>query len=33
VIESSTGDLFTADVDVLVNAVNTHGVMGAGLAL
>ena len=27
------GDLFTARADALVNPVNTHGVMGKGLAL
>ena len=27
------GDLFTARADALVNLVNTHGVMGKGLAL
>lgn len=27
------GDLLTADVDALVNAVNTVGVMGKGIAL
>ena len=33
VIEFVRGDLFEADVEALVNAVNTVGVMGAGLAL
>lgn len=33
VIERGTGDLLAADVDALVNAVNTEGVMGKGLAL
>jgi O-acetyl-ADP-ribose deacetylase (regulator of RNase III) len=32
-LERRTGDLLTVDVDALVNPVNTHGVMGAGLAL
>lgn len=32
-ITETTGDLLTAEVDALVNAVNTHGVMGKGLAL
>ena len=32
-IESTTGDLLKADVDALVNTVNTVGVMGKGLAL
>jgi O-acetyl-ADP-ribose deacetylase (regulator of RNase III) len=31
-ILQKTGDLFLADVDALVNPVNTVGVMGAGLA-
>ena len=32
-IEEASGDLLAADVDALVNAVNTVGVMGKGLAL
>lgn len=32
-IERGTGNLLTADVDALVNTVNTEGVMGKGLAL
>ena len=32
-IEEASGDLFLAEVDALVNAVNTVGVMGKGLAL
>jgi len=32
-IEWARGDLFEADVDALVNAVNTAGVMGKGIAL
>jgi O-acetyl-ADP-ribose deacetylase (regulator of RNase III) len=32
-IEETTGDLFAENVDALVNAVNTVGVMGKGLAL
>jgi O-acetyl-ADP-ribose deacetylase (regulator of RNase III) len=32
-IEWARGDLFDADADALVNAVNTVGVMGKGLAL
>ena len=32
-IERGQGNLLTADVDALVNAVNTVGVMGKGLAL
>jgi len=32
-IEDASGDLFDANVDALVNAVNTVGVMGKGLAL
>jgi O-acetyl-ADP-ribose deacetylase (regulator of RNase III) len=32
-IELGSGNLLTADVDALVNTVNTHGVMGKGLAL
>jgi O-acetyl-ADP-ribose deacetylase (regulator of RNase III) len=32
-IEPGTGDLLRADVDALVNAVNTVGVMGKGIAL
>lgn len=32
-IEEASGDLFAANVDALVNAVNTVGVMGKGLAL
>ncbi|MDQ3339082.1 MAG: macro domain-containing protein [Myxococcota bacterium] len=32
-IEDGSGDLFAARVDALVNAVNTVGVMGKGLAL
>ena len=32
-IEQGTGNLLKADVDALVNTVNTHGVMGKGLAL
>jgi O-acetyl-ADP-ribose deacetylase (regulator of RNase III) len=32
-IERGTGDLLVAAVDALVNAVNTEGVMGKGLAL
>jgi O-acetyl-ADP-ribose deacetylase (regulator of RNase III) len=32
-IEDASGDLFAANVDALVNAVNTVGVMGKGLAL
>jgi len=31
-IHDQTGDLFAADVDALVNPVNTKGVMGKGLA-
>jgi O-acetyl-ADP-ribose deacetylase (regulator of RNase III) len=31
-IEAGRGDLLRADVDALVNAVNTVGVMGKGLA-
>ncbi|MFE5334998.1 macro domain-containing protein [Isoptericola sp. NPDC056573] len=33
VISEASGDLLAADVDALVNAVNTVGVMGKGLAL
>jgi O-acetyl-ADP-ribose deacetylase (regulator of RNase III) len=33
VIEDGTGNLLTADVDALVNTVNTAGVMGKGIAL
>ena len=33
VIEFVKGDLLEADVDALVNAVNTEGVMGKGIAL
>jgi O-acetyl-ADP-ribose deacetylase (regulator of RNase III) len=33
VIEKGRGDLLAADVEALVNAVNTVGVMGKGLAL
>jgi O-acetyl-ADP-ribose deacetylase (regulator of RNase III) len=33
VIRETTGDILTADVEALVNPVNTVGVMGAGLAL
>ena len=32
-IEFTKGDLLEADVDALVNAVNTEGVMGKGIAL
>ena len=32
-LELTTGDLLAAEVDALVNAVNTHGVMGKGTAL
>jgi O-acetyl-ADP-ribose deacetylase (regulator of RNase III) len=32
-ITEATGDLLDADVDALVNTVNTVGVMGKGLAL
>jgi O-acetyl-ADP-ribose deacetylase (regulator of RNase III) len=32
-IERGYGDLITAEVDALVNTVNTEGVMGKGLAL
>jgi O-acetyl-ADP-ribose deacetylase (regulator of RNase III) len=32
-IERGTGNLLEADVDALVNTVNTEGVMGKGLAL
>lgn len=32
-IERGTGNLLTADVDALVNTVNTEGVMGKGIAL
>lgn len=32
-IEAGSGDLFDADVEALVNTVNTMGVMGKGLAL
>lgn len=32
VVEVPNEDLFQASVDALVNPVNTHGVMGAGLA-
>jgi O-acetyl-ADP-ribose deacetylase (regulator of RNase III) len=32
VIRETTGDILTADVEALVNPVNTVGVMGAGLA-
>jgi O-acetyl-ADP-ribose deacetylase (regulator of RNase III) len=32
-IEAGRGDLLRADVDAPVNAVNTVGVMGEGLAL
>lgn len=32
-IEYGTGNLLTADVEALVNTVNTHGVMGKGIAL
>jgi len=32
-VESTRGDFLKADVDALVNAVNTVGVMGKGLAL
>ena len=32
-IEQGSGDLLAAEVDALVNAVNTVGVMGKGLAL
>lgn len=32
-IERGIGNLLTADVDALVNTVNTQGVMGKGLAL
>lgn len=32
-IESGSGDLLAADVEALVNTVNTVGVMGKGLAL
>ena len=32
-IEQGAGDLLAAEVDALVNAVNTVGVMGKGLAL
>lgn len=32
-IERGDGNLITADVDAIVNTVNTEGVMGKGLAL
>jgi O-acetyl-ADP-ribose deacetylase (regulator of RNase III) len=32
-IEFATGNLLDADVDALVNTVNTEGVMGKGVAL
>jgi O-acetyl-ADP-ribose deacetylase (regulator of RNase III) len=32
-IRNSTGNLLTADVDALVNTVNTVGVAGKGIAL
>lgn len=32
-LETGTGDLLRADVDALVNTVNTEGVMGKGIAL
>ena len=32
-VEDASGDIFAANVDALVNAVNTVGVMGKGLAL
>jgi O-acetyl-ADP-ribose deacetylase (regulator of RNase III) len=32
-IEAGSGDLLDADVEALVNTVNTVGVMGKGLAL
>lgn len=32
-IREGTGDLLNADVDALVNTVNTVGVMGKGIAL
>jgi O-acetyl-ADP-ribose deacetylase (regulator of RNase III) len=32
-IEETSGDIFSAKVDALINAVNTVGVMGKGLAL
>ena len=32
-IEFLSGDIFAADVEAVANAVNTRGVMGAGLAL
>ena len=32
-LETTTGDLLDADVEALVNAVNTVGVMGKGIAL
>ena len=32
-VEVVTGDLLEADVDAIVNAVNTKGVMGKGIAL
>ena len=32
-IQEGTGDLLSADVDALVNTVNTVGVMGKGIAL
>jgi O-acetyl-ADP-ribose deacetylase (regulator of RNase III) len=33
VIQYTTGNLLEADVEALVNAVNTVGVMGKGIAL
>ncbi len=32
VIETGHGDLLASEADALVNAVNTEGVMGAGIA-
>ena len=32
-IEFKTGDIFTEDVEALVNAVNCVGIMGRGIAL
>ncbi len=32
-VEDTSGDILSANVDAVVNAVNTVGVMGKGLAL